>query len=309
MAFFGRRRHPPRPDVPPATEWTGSGPGVPSGWQPVPGPPFPPRFQLAVHEAVRALYGVPHTETILQVSPTTFSDVVQTSVDGRVVTAANSLTPMTPGLLQGGRGPHVATVVTAELPTALPVGWIRPRRYAHPSPVGETRTGNPRFDQHYQVTGTPEMLSAATGLPGMHQVLTPEVQQRILARENWIFHASHGLFGCIAAGEFRSPGEVSIRAEEVLGILAAIPASVVPSHVDHSADDLIARINQIDLQGAIALLESLTPAERDQLARSSTPLSAFADVRTPEEAMACFQSLDPASRMQIITMFNRGQGR
>jgi hypothetical protein len=59
---------------------------------------------------------------------------------------------------------------------------------------------------------------------------------------------------------------VTQRIGEVLAIVAAIPTSVLPDHVDHSADDLLARISQ---------------------------------------AMARFHALDPERKMQLITMFMR----
>ena len=59
------------------------------------------------------------------------------------------------------------------------------------------------------------------------------------------------------------------------------------------------------MEDAIAFLQGLTPDERERLARSDTPLAAFADVRTPEEAMARFGSLPEARRMQLLAMFAR----
>ena len=46
----------------------------------------------------------------------------------------------------------------------------------------------------------------------------------------------------------------------------------------------------------------------ERLARSDTPLAAFADVRTPEEAMARFGSLPESQRMQLLAMFMRVDG-
>ncbi len=95
----------------------------------------------------------------------------------------------------------------------------------------------------------------------------------------------------------------------MLGIVIAIPGTVMPSQVDYSADDLAARIRRLDdVNDAIAFLQSLTPDERDRLARSDTPLAAFADVRTPEEALARFGSLPEAQRMQLLAMFSRVDG-
>ena len=101
----------------------------------------------------------------------------------------------------------------------------------------------------------------------------------------------------------------SSRVTEVLDIVTAIPGSVMPSQVDHSADELVARISRLDdVNDAIAFLQGLTTDERDRLARSDTPLAAFADVRTPEEALARFGALPEAQRMQVLAMFNRVDG-
>jgi hypothetical protein len=53
------------------------------------------------------------------------------------------------------------------------------------------------------------------------------------------------------------------------------------------------------------MLQELTPEDRKQLARSGTPLAEFADVRTPQEAIARFETLDPQRRMQLLAMFVR----
>ena len=94
----------------------------------------------------------------------------------------------------------------------------------------------------------------------------------------------------------------------MLRIVAAIPASALPPHVDHSVDNIMDRFAQVDgVEGAVELLRRLTPQEREQLARSDTPLAAFSDVQTPEEIIARFQSLDAQRRMQIVAMFMRSQ--
>jgi hypothetical protein len=87
---------------------------------------------------------------------------------------------------------------------------------------------------------------------------------------------------------------------------ALLPAFVtsLTTAADHSQDDLVDRISRLtSVEDALAFLQGLTPGERERLAQSDTPLAAFAGVRTPEEAMARFQSLDERQRMQLITMF------
>ena len=90
------------------------------------------------------------------------------------------------------------------------------------------------------------------------------------------------------------------------GLVGAIPSTVMPVSVDDSVDDLVARIDKINtVEDALALLESLTPADRERLAKSDTPLAAFADVRTPDEAMERLQSLPIDKRMQVLALFQR----
>jgi hypothetical protein len=280
---------------------------MPPGWQPVPGRPFDGHFEEVVHEVARILHGVPRgAGSDRMVGTTSFSDAFRTSIDGRAVTVANAWTGIEPGLFPGRQGPPGTAVCVVEITAVLPILSIQPRRFRGPAPHGETRSGNPVFDQNYQVTGLPATMTQRTGLSGAQDVLTPEVQQRIMARDDWIFRAERYLFGCVSLGAFGSADQFGARIGEVLGIVSAIPGSVMPGRVDHSADDIAARISQINsVEDAIAFLQGLTPPEREQLARSATPLAAFADVQTPDQAMARFETLDPQARMQLMAMFMR----
>jgi hypothetical protein len=80
----------------------------------------------------------------------------------------------------------------------------------------------------------------------------------------------------------------------------------VPDRIDHAADDLVARAAKLtSLDQALAFLQGLTPDERDRLAASDSPLAVMADVRTPEEAMARFQTLDQQKKMELFAMVMR----
>jgi hypothetical protein len=61
----------------------------------------------------------------------------------------------------------------------------------------------------------------------------------------------------------------------------------------------------------MAFLQNLTPADRQRLAFSNTPLAAFADVTSPEEAMMRLTTMPVPDRMQLLAMFQRidDQGR
>ncbi|HEY1920500.1 MAG TPA: hypothetical protein VGH27_33445 [Streptosporangiaceae bacterium] len=273
------------------------------------GRPFGGHLDDAVHEVTRVMYGAArYLDRPSRVGTTKFTDVYRASIDGRDVTVANALTFIDPGLFQAGRDTPSVAVCMAELPSVLPIVWIRPHRFGGLMNVAQVRTGNPGFDDRFQVIGTPAPLASATGLAGPADVLTPELQRMIMTRNDWVFHAERNLFACITKGAFGSAEEISTRVDEVLRIVAAIPTSVLPAHVDHSVDDIVDRFAQVDgVEGAITLLQRLTPQEREQLARSDTPLAAFADVQTPEEVIARFQSLDAQRRMQIVAMFMRSQ--
>ena len=96
----------------------------------------------------------------------------------------------------------------------------------------ELPTGNPAFDLRY----------AVAVLPGAdQQPLTWDVQQRIMAREDWVFRAERYVLACVSAGAFAAVEEVSQRIGEVLAIAEGIGAAVTPVTVDDSDDELLAR--------------------------------------------------------------------
>ena len=60
-----------------------------------------------------------------------------------------------------------------------------------------------------------------------------------MAHDDWVFWAERYLLGCVGRGAFRTAEEVGQRISEVLGVVTATPASVLPDHVDHPEDDLM----------------------------------------------------------------------
>lgn len=297
MPLFGRRS---KPDAIPNYQ-----DGVPGlnqmalqqGWFPLPAnKPFDGRIEDQVHRAARVMAGASrnYREYATVQTGTFYSDAYGGSVDGRNVMVANAATGL------GGRM-HGTGVCVVELTTVLPVVCIQSRRfYPIAAPMRETPVGNRAFDDRFAVYG------AQMGDVGPAQVLTPEVQQRIMAHDDWVFTCESYLLGCLSVPRYQTVDEVGQRIGEVLGIVGAIPASVAPATMDHSQDNLAARISQLNgLEDAMAFLQGLSPAEREQLARSNTPLSVMADVTTPQQAMSRFQSLDQARKLQLIAMFQR----
>jgi hypothetical protein len=272
------------------------------GWQPVGDQPFDGHLEGRVPAITSCLWGMNRSVPKQQNynTGTRFHDAFRGSIDGRMVTVANASTYLLPPGVRRDPGFGGVGACVVELPSVLPILCVQPRRiHTVLGGMPAVPTGNPEFDQRF-------IVNAVAALGDARQVLTPEVQQRIMARDDWVFCAERYLLGCFSRGPFGSFDEATQRLSEVLAIVAAIPDSVLPSHVDHSQDDLIDRISRItSVEDALAFLQGLTPGERERLAQSSTPLAAFADCRTPEDAMARFQSLDQGQRMQLIAMFSQ----
>jgi hypothetical protein len=133
-----------------------------------------------------------------------------------------------------------------------------------------------------------------------------EVRRLIGAHDDWIFAFDGPLLACVGRPEITEPDELTTRVHEVIGVVTAFPATVAPAQVDHSVDDLLVRIDKLEsVEDAIAFLQSLSPSDRDRLARSPTPLAKFADVQTPEEIMERFMALDVNERLQVMAMFEK----
>jgi hypothetical protein len=284
------------------------------GWRPLTGQPFDGHLEDKIHEVTRAMYGDPRsmsavTQVHIAVGETFCKDAYAGPVNGHEVRIANSWTPIAGDVYPRPPGyqphQHGVGVCAVELPTILPLSAVQPRRYPAFQRLRPVLTGNPVFDQSFLVQG---FLPTPAGAGGPEQVLVPQIQQLIMARDDWFFVAERYWLGCIRQGAFGDVDEVGQLINAVVAIVAAIPASVMPVAVDHSADDLVARISQVSsLEDAMSLLQSLTPEDRARLARSDSPLAVMADVRSPQEAMARFKSLPPPQKMQLMAMFMRVQ--
>ena len=188
------------------------------------------------------------------------------------------------------------SVCAVWLGTLCPVVVIQPRSLppvaAH---VPETPTGNPEFDAKFVTLGLPGIG------PGL---LTEDVRQRIMVRDDWLFLGDDDWFACVGRDPFHDADEITRRLDEVLDIVHAMPPSLVPAQIDHSVDDLAARIERIStVEEGLAFLQQLSDGDRQRLAQADTPLAAFSDVRTPDEAMERLQTLDIPTRMKLLGMF------
>lgn len=295
-----------------ATAPAGPGPGftvtglaglaAAQGWTAAGDRPFDGHLEDAVAEINRAMHGAARSLGAvrlhgIRVGVTTFGNAYRVSVDGRAVIVANAWTNIG-GEVQYSSGQwYAAAVCAVELPSLLPLQCVQPRRFPPMAQIRESPTGDPSFDDRFLVASVP---MPGSGAP----LLTPDVRQRIMTRDDWVFWGERYLLGCVSKGAFHHADEVTARIGEVMGIVTAIPASVLPGHVDHSADDLITRAYRLTtMEEGLTFLQQLTPDERERLARSESPLAALADVRTPQEAMARLKALDPQRKMQVMAMF------
>ena len=106
---------------------------------------------------------------------------------------------------------------------------------------------------------------------------------------------------CASAGAYDTVDSVTSRVEEVLGLVGAFADAVVPQVSDPATADLIARAARIaSLEEAAMFLIGLNPSERELLARSGTPLAAFAQVTTSQQAMSRLMSLSPYGQAEAV---------
>lgn len=276
------------------------------GWKPVEGDPLDSGLTSLVHRVARTLHGAFAKQLSGMGSAdagfgkTLYHDAYTGTVGGRAVTVANAWIPIE-AVVAGGKHLEGSSIVAVELTTILPILSIEPRDKMHEAfPGRELSSGNAAFDEAYRVLGIERLAEA---------ILTPDFQQRIAARKDWAFVAQDTTFVSICAEPFATADEVSERASAIVGIVAAIPADVAPSQVDHSVDDLLVRVARIDnVDDAIAFLQQLSDADRQRLAASPTPLAKFADVRTPDEAMARLMELPEIERLSVLAMFQKADG-
>ena len=271
------------------------------GFAPAGDDPFPGDQRDRIKRMSRVLHGFPprplSTGGGYQIPDMHVSDAHTGSLDGRTVTVARANTP-TEGLDVMTHHGHATSVVAVEMGTMMLLGGIEPRAKHHAISLPEIATGNPAFDQRYRVSATSGDVAA---------LVTPEVQSRVMARDDWAFVPCESTLLCVVKGE--SP-DLFALADEVLAILHAFPASVVPDAIDHSFDDLLRRIDALDsVEEATDFLQQLSDEDRGRLAASPTPLAKFADVRTADEIGVRFMSLSEAERLQVLAMFDKATGQ
>ena len=186
---------------------------VGQGWEPLSGPPFGGLLEADVRDITLALYGAAAGAEASGAGPTEFTDAYRGQLEDRAVIVANAWTRV------GGR----SAVAVCAVELACPVARlsVQPRQLPPLLNLPEAPVGRRAFDDRFLVQATPD--------GPVQQVLTPEAQQHMLARDDWFFRAGRGLLGCVGREPFRSVDEVSQRISAVLALAAAMSAAPVMS--------------------------------------------------------------------------------
>jgi len=276
------------------------------GWQPRPSPAVAADLVAPVHALCRVMLGMgradPHVYGGQSKPHTHYHDAWQFRAGDRDVTIANAWTPTARPKLPLGTFVEAPTAVCAvELPAPLPFSGIESRRFHPSSIVPEVATGVAELDDRFRVLAGAGRVGPA--------VFPPELVALLVSRDDRSFLTLGLSFVSVRLGAFRDVDEVTAAVEETLAIVRAIPTSVIPAVIDRSGDDLAQRIAKLEsVEDAIALLQSLSDDDRSRLAASQSPLASFAWVRTPEEALDHFNSLDDSQRMAVLATVMRGEG-
>jgi len=268
------------------------------GWQPVDGEPLRDMADQ-VHRLAWVLHDRRYSSLYDPTSVehrTLYRDAYAGEADGHGIVVANAWTNIGPQQvvrLLEGRAIAICAVERCKFPPLL----IQPSRLPLLSKhIATTSTGDAEFDARF-VTQAP--------LPGTAELVSDDVRHRILAHDDWAFVGAPGTLLCASTGPFESADAVAARVEEVLGVVAAFEAGAVPTPADPETAALLDRVARIaSLDDALAFLLGLTAHERELLARSDTPLAAFANVTTPDQALEQLQTLDVAQRLRLFAMMD-----
>src|SRR5437588_4678471 len=238
------------------------------GWQPVKEDPFSPRLRDIVQRLHWPLDGRRYPGALLRPAATPsiplYSNAYRGSYEDRGVVVANCAVNIGSRTIKQYEMVNTA-VCAVELGSLSPIMLLQTAQQPPVERFPTTPTGNPEFDDRFSLALSPGLDS---------QVITPELQQRLMAHEDWAFAGDQYWLACVSRGSFRSAEDVTHRLDEMMSVISAFPTSVVPTHIDRSADDLAARIRALSSpQDVVGFLSQLSPEDRQRLAESDTPLA------------------------------------
>lgn len=273
-------------------------------WQSVDGVPVSSELADQVHRLAWILQGLECSNWIYDTMDvrhsTVYRDAYSIEGDGHRIVAANAWTNVGPQQVVHNlemTGIALCVAEHCKLPPFLvqPAGLPLLDEHVAPTPTGDVM-----FDGCF-VTKFP--------LPGTLELVNGDIRRRIGAHDDWAFVCQSGDLLVASTGAYRSADGVARRVDELAGLVAALEDLVLPKASDPATAALLERASHLtSLEDALTLLLGLSPHERDLLARSGTPLAPFAHVKTADEALATFQSMDMVQHMQLMAMLNLEDG-
>jgi hypothetical protein len=299
MALFRRRAEPATAfdEVPGLAGAVGG-----RGMRPAGEKPFDARTEGTIRRVSRTLHGLRARPLRPQmgIAPMFFTDVFRGTIDDREVTVANVHTPTETMDPTVAAHVHLTSLVAMEMATILPIEGIEPRQRESAFDGPDVPTADPAFDERFRVAA---LVGSGSDL------LTTEIRRLIRTRDERTLACVDTTLLSIAKEPFVTSDDPLHAIDEVLAIVRALPASIVPATIDHSVDDLFVRMDNLhSVDEAIVFLGELSDDDRKRLAASPTPLARFAQVRTPDEITTLFLSLPEADRLAILAMFHKATG-
>lgn len=186
------------------------------GWRPLGGNPISGMLQSFAHDTTRVMYGAPRDMVRpggsgIRVTSTVYRAAYGGTLHGRDFEVANGWTSIIEL--------RPIAVCALELPVIVPLTWIELQRFGSAAPLREVSTGDAAFEQRFLVSTQDPAFAEA--------LLTPEIRQLMMGRDNWVFILAGNRLGCLAREAFTSADYVLRRLAEVQAIVAAIPPSVM----------------------------------------------------------------------------------
>lgn len=243
----GTGRQDYRKVVPGVAEYAAS-----QGWRPLGDSPFDGFLADFTHEATRVMYGAPRGQvygsTSIRAAGTVYRDAYGGAAGGRAFSVANAWTSI-------GELRPVAVCV-AELPVIVPLTWVQPRRFAAVMITRPIPAGDAAFAERFVVHGQDPAFAQA--------LLTAEVRELMMARDDWIFVLERVRLACLAREAYASAEDVRLRLAQVQAVLAAIPPSVVPPAAEQAPGLLENLREAASPEDAKARLAAMTGDQRAQ---------------------------------------------
>jgi len=195
MGLFKRRAAPPSTgsaEIPGLAEYAAT-----RGWHSLTDPVLSPRLADLVHRTSWILYDRRYATTTYETTSlqhqTVYRDAYGGPVDDRGVVVANAWTNVGPQQLVKLLKMMGVGVCAVEVSSISPFMLIQPASLPAAGRYPTTPTLNPDFDNRFAVALSPTVDVS---------VLTPELQRRIAAHDDWAFVADENWLACAGRGAF-----------------------------------------------------------------------------------------------------------